>query len=84
MKPKKDIGTAIYPTSLHVEVEKGTKYYLAFCPEIPEANGQGRTAAAAVEDLASSVAFFFECEWKDSLGIAATATKSKRRKGHAA
>jgi predicted RNase H-like HicB family nuclease len=36
-------------------IEKGGKYLVASCPELPEANGQGRTRATALRDLAASI-----------------------------
>jgi predicted RNase H-like HicB family nuclease len=36
-------------------LERGEKYTVASCPELPEANGQGRTRAAALRDLAASI-----------------------------
>lgn len=35
----------------NVIIEKGDKYYIGFCPEIPGANGQGET----VEECRTSV-----------------------------
>jgi predicted RNase H-like HicB family nuclease len=36
-------------------LEQGEKYLVASCPELPEANGQGRTRTAALRDLAASI-----------------------------
>ena len=36
-------------------IEKGEKFLIASCPGLPEANGQGRTRAAALRDLAASI-----------------------------
>jgi predicted RNase H-like HicB family nuclease len=36
-------------------LEKGEKFLVASCPEFPEANGQGKTRAAALRDLAASI-----------------------------
>jgi predicted RNase H-like HicB family nuclease len=63
---------------LTATLEKGEGWWLAFCPEIPEGNGQGRTKAEALEDLAQSIAFLLQCEWEDSFGI--TDGKIKRAK----
>ena len=39
--------TAIY--------EKGDKYYIGYCPEVPGANGQGRTLAECRESLKEAI-----------------------------
>jgi predicted RNase H-like HicB family nuclease len=36
-------------------LERGDKYLIASCPELPEANGQGKTRSAALRDLAASI-----------------------------
>jgi predicted RNase H-like HicB family nuclease len=37
------------------QVHKDGKWYIAFCPEVPEANGQGRTPEESVNDLKNGV-----------------------------
>lgn len=37
-----------------VVVHEG-KWFMAICPEVPEANGQGRTREACLEDLAAAI-----------------------------
>lgn len=39
--------TAIY--------EKGDKYYIGYCPEIPGANGQGKTIEECRESLKEAI-----------------------------
>lgn len=39
--------TAIY--------EKGDKYYIGYCPEVPGANGQGKTLAECRESLKEAI-----------------------------
>ena len=56
-------------------------FVLAFCAEFPEAYGQGKTEAKAIEDLAACVAFLLQCYWEEANGI--THVKPKR-KGRAA
>jgi hypothetical protein len=34
-------------------VERDGRWYIAYCPEIPGANGQGKTKAAALKSLRS-------------------------------
>jgi predicted RNase H-like HicB family nuclease len=36
-------------------VERSGKWFIAFCPEIPGANGQGRTLKAALVSLAEAI-----------------------------
>jgi predicted RNase H-like HicB family nuclease len=36
-------------------IERGEQFLIASCPELPEANGQGRTRAVALRDLAASI-----------------------------
>ena len=45
-----DFGITITP-----KVHKDGKWYVAFCPEVPEANGQGRTPEESVKDLKDGV-----------------------------
>jgi predicted RNase H-like HicB family nuclease len=45
-----DFGISITP-----EVHKDGKWYVAFCPEVPEANGQGRTPEESVASLKEGV-----------------------------
>ena len=35
--------------------EKGDKYYIGYCPEVPGANGQGRTLAECRESLKEAI-----------------------------
>ena len=41
-------------------------WYIAFCEEVPSANGQGRTREEALDSLASAVELLFEC-YRDEL-----------------
>ena len=34
---------------------EGDRWYIAFCTEVPEANGQGETEAAAIDSLRSCI-----------------------------
>ncbi len=59
-------------------VERGGRWHIAYCPEIPGANGQGRTKAAALKSLADAIALILEDRRKDVLrGVPATATREK-------
>ncbi len=35
--------------------EKGDKYYIGYCPEVPGANGQGKTLAECRESLKEAI-----------------------------
>lgn len=36
-------------------VKREGKWFIAYCPEVPEANGQGKTRAESLENLASAI-----------------------------
>ena len=48
-------------------IERDEDWYIAYCPEIPEANGQGRTKDAARENLAEAIALVLEDRREDGL-----------------
>ncbi len=59
-------------------VERDGRWHIAYCPEIPGANGQGRTKAAALKSLSAAIALILEDRRKDVLrGIPATARREK-------
>ncbi len=59
-------------------VERDGRWYIAYSPEIPGANGQGRTRAAAVKSLAGAIALILEDRRKDGLrGVPARATRQR-------
>src|SRR5207249_12327400 len=59
-------------------VERDGRWYIAYSPEIPGANGQGRTIAAAVKSLAGAIALMLEDRRKDGLrGVHASATRQR-------
>jgi len=41
-------------------IEPDGEWFVAYCPEVPEANGQGRTEAEAKQDLAAAIALVLE------------------------
>jgi predicted RNase H-like HicB family nuclease len=41
-------------------VEQDQGWFIARCPEVPEANGQGRTKQEALESLAAAIELVFE------------------------
>ena len=48
-------------------IEKDGDWYVAYCPEIPGANGQGRTRGEARASLAESIALILEDRREDAL-----------------
>jgi len=47
--------------------ERDDEWYIAYCPEIPGANGQGRTKDEARASLAAAIALILEDRREDSL-----------------
>ena len=41
-------------------IEQDEKWYIAYCPEIPGANGQGKTEDEARENLNGAIALILE------------------------
>jgi predicted RNase H-like HicB family nuclease len=59
-------------------MERDGSWYIAYSPEIPGANGQGKTKAAALKSLSRAIALILEDRRKDGLrGIPATARREK-------
>lgn len=52
-------------------IERDEEWYIAFCPEIPEANGQGTTKDEACESLAEAIALVLEDRREEGLRGAA-------------
>jgi len=70
MKMMKNEFTAI--------IERDGEWYIAYCPEIPGANGQGRTRAEARKNLAEAIALILEDRRKDGLrGLPPGAVREK-------
>ncbi len=47
--------------------ERDGKWYVAYCPEIPGANGQGKTKEEARTSLANAIALILEDRRQDAL-----------------
>ena len=41
-------------------IERDDDWYIAYCPEVPGANGQGRTRDEARESLAAAIALILD------------------------
>jgi len=48
-------------------IERDGEWYIAYCPEIPGANGQGRTKDDARENLAEAIELILEDRREDAL-----------------
>ena len=58
--------------------ERDGDWYIAYCPEIPGANGQGRTKDEARASLAAGISLILEDRREDSLrGAPADAERDK-------
>jgi predicted RNase H-like HicB family nuclease len=59
-----------------VIIERDGDRHIAYCPEIPGANGQGRTKEEARENLADAIALVLEDRREDALrGVPANAVR---------
>ena len=48
-------------------VERDGEWFIAYCPEIPGANGQGRTTEEALESLSGAIALILEDRREEGL-----------------
>ena len=48
-------------------IERDGDWFVAYCAEVPGANGQGRTATEAREDLAEAIALLLQDRREDAL-----------------
>ena len=48
-------------------VERDEKWFIAYCPEVPGANGQGKTKAEAIESLSGAIALILQDRREDGL-----------------
>jgi predicted RNase H-like HicB family nuclease len=59
-------------------IEKDGVWFIAYCPEIPGANGQGKTAEEAKESLAAAISLILEDRLQDALrGLPADAIRDE-------
>ena len=57
-------------------IERDGDWYIAYCPEIPGANGQGRTLEECRKNLAAAIALILEDRREDALrGVPAEAIR---------
>ena len=50
-----------------VLIEKGEKYYVGYCPEMPGANGQGETVEACRDNLREAIDLILQDRLEDGL-----------------
>ena len=55
------------PNEYTAIIEKDDDWYIAYCPEIPGANGQGKTVEECREDLGAAIALILEDRREDAL-----------------
>ncbi|MBA2246390.1 MAG: type II toxin-antitoxin system HicB family antitoxin [Gemmatimonadetes bacterium] len=48
-------------------IERDSEWFIAYCPEIPGANGQGRTKEECLTSLAEAIALILEDRREDAL-----------------
>lgn len=48
-------------------IEQDGEWFIAYCPEVPGANGQGKTQGEAKTDLAEAIALVLEDRREDGL-----------------
>ena len=59
--------------------ERAGRWHIAYCPEIPGANGQGRTKAVALKSLANAIALIRQDRRRD--GSARSSCIGEAREG---
>lgn len=60
----------------NVIIEKGDKYYIGYCPEIPGANGQGESVQECRESVVDAIRLILEDRLEDALrGVPADAIR---------
>jgi predicted RNase H-like HicB family nuclease len=59
-------------------IERDGDWYIAYCPEIPGANGQGKTKPEARQSLAEAIALILDDRRRDGLrGLPRSAVREK-------
>ncbi len=55
------------PNEFTAIVERDGDWFIAYCPEVPGANGQGKTKEEAIESLSQAIALILEDRREDGL-----------------
>jgi predicted RNase H-like HicB family nuclease len=70
MRTKKALNGHASPIDFDIkltpEVHRDGEWYVAFCPEVPEANGQGRTPEESIKSLKDGVLSIMQDRRKDA------------------
>lgn len=48
-------------------IEKDAEWYISYCPEVPGANGQGRTVEESKRSMAAAITLILDDRGKDAL-----------------
>jgi len=77
---KKGVGHFLKENTMRNEftaiIEKDGDWYIAYCPEVPGANGQGRTIEESRVSLVEAIALILEDRREDALrGLPADAVR---------
>ena len=66
------------PKEFTAIIERDGDWYIAYCPEVPGANGQGQTKQKARESLAEAISLIVEDRREDGLrGVPPDAIREK-------
>jgi predicted RNase H-like HicB family nuclease len=66
------------PNEFTAVLERDGEWFLAYCPEIPGANGQGKTKEEALDSLSKAIALILEDRREDGLrGLPPDAIREK-------
>jgi predicted RNase H-like HicB family nuclease len=59
-------------------IERDGEWFIGYCPEIPGANGQGRTESECLQSLSDAIALILEDRREDALrGVPADAIRQQ-------
>jgi len=66
------------PTLFHAVFEKGDKYYIGYCLEVPGANGQGKSLDECRENLKEAISLILQTRAQEARqGIPADAIEEE-------
>jgi predicted RNase H-like HicB family nuclease len=75
-----DLDLSVYNVNMRNEftaiIEQDEGWFVAYCPEVPGANGQGRTKDEALSSLASAIKLILDERREEGMrGVPATAIR---------
>jgi len=69
-------GEALVTNQFTAVIERDGEWFIAFCPELPGANGQGRTKDECLENLREAIILILDDRRSDALrGVPADAIR---------